>query len=222
MADKKNDDAVQPNGLPYVWEEQVNTGAPDKVPMFGFTFTVVKSIVGVGIAAGIHIWGDTAKYDAKLALLQKLDLAPLLLTPTIYYLLNSFGMFHAIMHRCAAPVNHPNQHIYKVAGNTALPYVLMENEGAAGKFNRAQRAYANIMENAPLVLATALLGGFVYPHPMIRLMGIWACLRVVYCVMYTGSHKGRALGFALCEHFIYPIMHGLVFLAFAQMTFDIL
>lgn len=210
MTDKKTDaPVIKANGLPEVWSEAKMFGAPEKIPMMGAFMTFMESAIGFGIASAIHTFGATAKYEAKVAILASMELKPLYLIPPLFYLLGNFAVFNAVIYRCMAPCNAPNQYIYKVM-NKSEPYVMLEEEGDVGKFNRAQRAYNNIGEFAPLVLSTTLLGGFVYPFPMTVAFGVYCVLRMMYCTGYSADAEGRGFGFGTSQHLVFPTMLGLV------------
>lgn len=215
--DKKTDGpTVQANGLPIEWSEAANIGKGNSIIKMGFVMTIIESAIGVGIATAIHMFGASHKYDAKLAILAGMELKPLYLVPSLFYLLGNFATFNMCIHRSTAPCDAPDQYIYKVA-NQDMPYVLLEKDGIPGKFNRAMRATGNIGEYAPLMLASALLGGFVYPFPMTVAFGLYCGLRALYTVQYTGSAEGRGLGFATSQHLVAPAMIGMTFLAFLKM-----
>ena len=67
--------------------------------------------------------------------------------------------------RAPARVDRPDQHIYKIMASDGslkdAPNVLMATTGAAGRFNRAQRAVFNMDETLPLVLANTFLAGAI-------------------------------------------------------------
>jgi len=216
MAAKKSDDAIQQNGLPRVWSEAKLLGPASRTPLIGLVVTAIELSIGCGIAAMFHSSGSTSKYDARIAMLSGMDLKPLYAIPLIFYLTQSFAVFHAAIYRCLTPLNNPNQYISKVM-NKNEPYVLLEEEGDAGKFNRAQRASANVQETAALVLSTALMGGFVYPYPMAGLFTAYCGARVLYMKMYTSDAEKRGPGFGLSQHLIFPTMVGLTILAAYKM-----
>ena len=109
-------------------------------------------------------------------------------------------------------MNVPDQHCYKVysaPGQPELGYVLFEQEGALGAFNRAQRSVANYWEVAPFFFLNFLLGGFVFPFPAFVAAVVFGLARCISAVGYTGGKEGRIGGFMLgnlanqaCEGFV--------------------
>lgn len=94
-------------------------------------------------------------------------------------------------------VHPPDQHVYEVKGaeGSKLGYVLMDQEGNNGKFNRAQRAVQNFNESFPQVALTTVFAGFVYPKEVMVLTGINSAARVLSSLGYTSSAEGRMGGF---------------------------
>ncbi|KAK4927175.1 hypothetical protein LTR66_016310 [Elasticomyces elasticus] len=69
---------------------------------------------------------------------------------------------------------------------------------AAYKFNCAQRAHANLMENAPQVMAQLLFAGIEYPNATAILGTVWLVSRILFAYGYIQSDKpngrGRMIG----------------------------
>jgi len=68
----------------------------------------------------------------------------------------------------------------------------------AYKFNCAQRAHGNLLENMPQTIACILFGGLFYPQATPILGAFWALSRVLYAYGYITSDKpngrGRSIG----------------------------
>lgn len=73
---------------------------------------------------------------------------------------------------------------------------------AAYRFNCAQRAHANLLENLPQTVVGMLVGALVYPRLTAWLGAAWWVSRVLYVAGYVvgsgkdeaGKGKGRLLG----------------------------
>ena len=80
------------------------------------------------------------------------------------------------------------------AEGSKLGYVLMENEGAHGTFNRAQRALQNYHENFPGVVVQYVAASFVFPFEAFVCMMVWQISCCVGAIGYTGNVDGRMNG----------------------------
>ena len=88
--------------------------------------------------------------------------------------------------------------IYKLAAAEASPsMVILEEKGAVGEYNRANRALMHFVENALPVVISWALNSFVYPLPSFVLMVIYCVGRVLYSIGYTGGYGKHAPGFML-------------------------
>jgi len=73
----------------------------------------------------------------------------------------------------------------------------MKNSKEAYKFNCAQRAHGNLLENMPAAIATLLFAGLFYPQATPALGLVWVVSRALYAYGYITSEKdgkGRAFG----------------------------
>ena len=80
------------------------------------------------------------------------------------------------------------------AEGSKLGYVLMENEGVHGTFNRAQRALQNYHENFPGVVVQYVAASFVFPFQAFVCMMVWQISCCVGAVGYTENVDGRMKG----------------------------
>ena len=64
----------------------------------------------------------------------------------------------------------------------------------AGRFNRAQRAYQNYLENAPHMTAVFILAGFVFPFPAFVLLCLFMLARNLAAYGYINAPDGRMAG----------------------------
>ena len=137
----------------------------------------------------------------KLALLAEYDLGYLYLTAIILNLSQLAMGINVGEARKHCKVHNPDQHIYEVKGaeGSKLGYVLMDNEGVNGKFNRAQRAVANFNESYPQQIFYILLAGFVYPKEVMIISSVMGVGRVAMALGYTGYVNGRLGGFLISK-----------------------
>ncbi|UKZ83689.1 hypothetical protein TrVFT333_011498 [Trichoderma virens FT-333] len=89
---------------------------------------------------------------------------------------------------------------FRKASQIAYPNAYATHEQAekdpnAFKFNCAQRAHANFIENQPSALGALFIAGLSFPLASAILGGTWAFGRTLYLYGYTSSGpKGRAFG----------------------------
>lgn len=87
------------------------------------------------------------------------------------------------------------------------PYVMMENDGNIGAYNRANRALNHFVENGMTVLVAFMLSGLVFSEAAFCLMLAYMSFRVWYQIAY--SIGGYGIGF--CKHLLPFALHtGLV------------
>ena len=115
--------------------------------------------------------------------------------------------------RKASKAGLPDQHVYKVMGtsegSSKLGYVLMENEGVHGAFNRAQRALQNYHENFPGVVVQYVAASFVFPRNAFVCMMIWQISSCIGAVGYKNDVKGRMKG-RLPSYFAMATLSGMI------------
>jgi hypothetical protein len=99
--------------------------------------------------------------------------------------------------RAAARVGRPDQHVYRLmaADCDDQPFVLMVTTGAAGRWNRAQRACFNTDESLPVFLSGLVLVALVYGPVAVALAAVNAAGRVAFARLYTESADAREAGF---------------------------
>lgn len=74
----------------------------------------------------------------------------------------------------------------------------VKNSKEAYKFNCAQRAHGNLLENMPQTIAMLLFAGLFYPRATPALGLLWVLSRILYAYGYVTGTKpaggGRAIG----------------------------
>eukprot|EP00928_Gymnodinium_smaydae_P061581 TRINITY_DN45626_c0_g1_i1.p1 TRINITY_DN45626_c0_g1~~TRINITY_DN45626_c0_g1_i1.p1 ORF type:complete len:244 (-),score=51.55 TRINITY_DN45626_c0_g1_i1:96-749(-) len=98
--------------------------------------------------------------------------------------------------RRSTGVNVPDQHVYKIVdGSAEGSMVLMDDSAANGRFNRAQRAYTNLVsEVIPPFLGDFLLAGFVFPWTTALLTSAFGCFRLKGALDYADERTKRMTG----------------------------
>lgn len=89
-----------------------------------------------------------------------------------------------------------NMMIYKVNSKPKLPYVVLEEEGHVGRYNRANRALNHFVENTPSFALCVLMAGLIFPTGVFVLVVAYAIARIWYQYAYaTGGY-----GVGVCKH----------------------
>ncbi|KAL6863194.1 hypothetical protein ACO1O0_003438 [Amphichorda felina] len=90
---------------------------------------------------------------------------------------------------------------YRKASGVSYPNAYASHELAtkdknAYRFNCAQRAHANFIENQPSFLGALAISGLRYPFAASILGATWVVGRIIYALGYTSSAgpKGRVFG----------------------------
>lgn len=204
----KTPEAVDKRGIPL---KSVYPDSPSVPVLYGCMQGVFLGL-GVGIAYGMYSLGNTAKFDSKIATLAAGGLG--------WMYCSAFALRMGLVgvstllgcERKAAKVNVPDQQVYKVHGQDQMGYVLMEGEGQLGRFNRAQRAYMNLLEQLPMALVQFMLAGFVFPFQSFCMAAVFSCCRVLAAVGYISSPDARMAG-NLLGSLTVAAMEGCVLLA---------
>eukprot|EP01001_Neometanema_parovale_P010180 NODE_6410_length_849_cov_227.236915_g6174_i0.p1 GENE.NODE_6410_length_849_cov_227.236915_g6174_i0~~NODE_6410_length_849_cov_227.236915_g6174_i0.p1 ORF type:complete len:212 (-),score=50.29 NODE_6410_length_849_cov_227.236915_g6174_i0:155-790(-) len=158
-------------------------------------FSTIFSLIGFGAAQAIYAVFGMGN-EKILSFIRENDLAYLYagyFALKIGQLCMGINLGEA---RKASKVNIPDQQVYKChgKGGSAVGYVLMENEGILGQFNRAQRAVQNYNEVLPMVVLSFLLAGLVFPKPVCCLASLFALARLFGAIGYTRDVEGRMGG----------------------------
>ncbi|KAJ6511420.1 hypothetical protein C8R47DRAFT_734141 [Mycena vitilis] len=105
--------------------------------------------------------------------------------------------------------------VVKYRGISGVKYPRMYADNAemaanpnAVKFNCAQRAHQNTLENLPMLYSMALVTSLKYPVLGASALGLWSLARVGYTLGYvTGDPKKRTNALSILH---YPISLGLL------------
>lgn len=117
------------------------------------------------------------------------------------FLTRTYMSINANGARLPARVDRPDQHAYKIMSKSKpfadAPYILMDNSGAVGRFNRAQRAASHMDEFLSLFLTASLMGGVVFGPISFLLVLLYSYARVRYANSYTEHKEARLKGLVM-------------------------
>jgi len=186
-------------GLPEVDPHGFTKG----LPLFG-GLLLVPRLIGYGIAFAIHKYGKTTLYDKNIKKLGEdvgyVYVAAVLIGFMSSWLNNYPMMYKTMVMRTGSGNLRANMMIYKEAGGKAdAPYVVLEESGPVGAYNRANRSLTHFTETSGSVLICTLLAGYIFPFPTMVLTAIFTVGRILHQVGYS-SPKGygaHAPGFIL-------------------------
>jgi len=176
----------------------------------------VPFAVGFGIAEIIYHTTGRSKYDEKCSVLGDHDLYWVYFSVVILALLTRFtnflpgGLKNAAMKGRAKGNIRANMYLYK---DEQGEIVVLDDEGAAGRYNRANRSLHHFVENAMPVFLAVPLAGYVFPLATFVLTLVFAIGRVLHQVRYSSIGYGaHAPGFVVVL-LATVCLEGLVFLA---------
>lgn len=118
---------------------------------------------------------------------------------------------NARFHACIA---NPDQYIYQSAkanaGGSQDAVLLVNDDSAAGRFNRAQRGIANTQETQYFALICYVCALLVAPKTATIAIGVYALGRVIFVTGYEHSAPARLMGMlvsvVLCCMYIFSFV----------------
>ena len=196
---------VHPRGGAAAPEERLLPAAEQSAPLsFAYLkamlFVVVPGLVSYGLAEAIHHIRTEEARDAsriKMGLLTDNDMQWLHWSALIIaWLTRYLNTFPAVLKGQAmekfdggAKGNiRANMYLYKVSGQEDTPVVL-EDEGAAGRYNRANRSLHHHIENLPGLILMLPLAGYVYPETTFTLTCLFAIGRIWHQLGYASRSR---------------------------------
>ena len=185
------------------------------VTLFYSVMTIIITAIGTAIAYFSSYFTESTveKADSKIAVISQYDLGWLYLGIFLVGKLTLPIQISLGSARKASKAGLPDQHVYKVMGtsegSSKLGYVLMENDGVHGAFNRAQRALQNYHEIFPGVVVQYVAASFVFPRNAFVCMMIWQISSCIGAVGYKNDVKGRTKG-RLPSYFAMATLSGMV------------
>lgn len=193
-------------GLPHMSENAKSKGRWGMMSMMPLLLVVPRLVTG-GIAFAIYYCGDRMAHDTSMKSFMALfgsRIGYLYIAAGVYSMavqwLNVFPMLYkaSVMPGSAGNLR-ANMHIYKVnkpLGDSQLPYVVLEEEGDVGVYNRANRALFHFVENSAALGVCILLSGLIFPLEVLVLVACYGAARIWYQIAYaTGGY-----GSGCCKH----------------------
>jgi len=206
-------------------KQSSSTPVEPKIELKGpIVFSVMPLLIGFAIAMAIYHFGAKAAYDAKIDTVGKLDLQWPFIGAILISVVTRFVNFFPMTLKNAAmdskAATHAgniraNMYLYKVnvpEGKAPMPPVVLEEDGAAGMYNRANRSLHHHTENIPGVLLCFVASGFVFPFPSLVLAAIFSVGRAAHQIGYTGRYGSHGVGFMLAT-ITTVVLEGLVLVA---------
>lgn len=191
------------NGMPVVSEEDMES-AGAKVPIMLSVMMIVPRLIGCGIGFLIFKFGAHDSYKEQISFLAPKSLGFLYLSAALFSALvqwlNVFPMVYK--EKLSMKGNlRANMQFFRVnTMDKPLPYVVLEEDGVIGNYNRANRSLFHFNENLGGVLLCLLCAGFVFPLPALICTSIFALGRVLHQIGYSsGGYGSHAPGFALAQ-----------------------
>lgn len=200
-------------GLPIIKDPEA---ASKKQCMVAPVFYIIPRLVGTLIALAIYLPNKTT-YDKRIVSINKLvdpglELGYLYLAAGVFCFLGwVLNTLPTVFKSKVMPNNagnlRSNMLIYKVNTTTGkTPYVVMEEDGHVGEYNRANRALFHFTENVIPLLPCILLSGLILSKAVLVLVSVYAAARIWYQLAYTiGGY-----GVACCKHAIPFSVHTMI------------
>ena len=174
-------------GLPIV-EEDKKDSLSTKASVMALVFPLIGTAIGYGIGYAIHRFGETEKYDERIALAKQYDMQWLLLAIIVFTLtvgwLNMYPMRfkERVMGGPGAGNLRANMFVYKLAtdapdGGSA---VVLHEEGDLGRYNRGNRSIYHFLENCLPLVVSMPISFFLYPVPTFVCVCVYCLGRIVY------------------------------------------
>jgi hypothetical protein len=170
---------------------------------------LLDMIVGYAIACRVYTQGNTALFDKNIVKLAEGELGYMLIAAAVFNLtvhwVNNYPVIYKSMIMDIMGLKggnlRANMQIYKPFDKDAsCGYVVLETEGAIGKYNRANRSLTHMVENSIPMAVMLVLCGSVFPFPTLALTGLFGVGRVMHQVGYaTVGYGGHGLGFVISQ-----------------------
>jgi len=193
------------DGLPVMTDDEREAGYAKGLKMIG-VILLVPRLICLGLTLLIYFFGDKAFYDRQIAIVTDHRLGYLYIGVGVFSLLVSWlNMWPAVVKAKVMLGNsgnlRANMAIYKVnvqEGTKALPYVVLEENGPVGEYNRANRSLFHFNENATNVVLNICFAGFVFSLPTMIFIMVFAIGRIMHQRGYAmGGYGSHGAGFGI-------------------------
>merc|ERR1712008_21417 len=211
-------------GMPVI-EESVEAEIGGKSAKMLIMFGVIPRLIALGIAFCICKFGKTDNYNKVIDNVGYIYLAAFLFSITVWFL-NMFpaSRFKPLVMGGDAGNFRVNMNIKvnAVDGAPNQPYVVLEDQGSIGMYNRANRSLTNFVENVPSFMLNWLLTAVIMPFPAFVLMAIFCLGRILHMTGYAfGGYGKHGPGFILSALIAASPMEMLVLIIGLKMAFDV-
>mmetsp|Transcript_56497 Transcript_56497/g.89717 ORF Transcript_56497/g.89717 Transcript_56497/m.89717 type:complete len:218 (-) Transcript_56497:169-822(-) len=183
---------VGENGLPVVSEEEQKKKVAKATKFVAFVMIIPRMLFSA-IAFGVYKFtGLNSPFD--MSKLGWTYLAIWLLS-VLTFLLNFYPMVQKAKLDLKGNIR-ANMMFFKAIG-TAGPMVALEEDGAIGAYNRANRSLFHFNEYLGSCVPCILASGLTFPFPVFVLTAVLFVGRVLHQVGYSFAYGGHAKGFGL-------------------------
>jgi len=210
------------DGLPEMTEEEREEGYAKASKMI-WVFWLAPRLVCLLLSFLIYFFGDKAFYDKQIATVASGRWGYLYIGVGVFSLLVGWLNLWPAAVKAKLMAGHgnlrANMTIYKVnspEGERSLPYVVMEDKGAVGEYNRANRSLFHFNENAAHIVLNIGFAGFVFSLPTMICIIVFAVGRVMHQRGYAfGGYGAHGAGFGI-SMLSGAVLEGLVWITAVQ------
>lgn len=180
------------DGLPEMDEAERDEAVRGATGMV-FTLLTVPRLIWYAVAFCIYKFGVAASADVQIAKLKTSEGSPnlgyLYFAVWVFSILALWMNMSNMIQKAAvtgkelvgeAGLMRTNMMIYKSAGMEFQPYVVLEQEGHIGEYNRASRVMQHFSEYAAMWLVNMAFAGFVFPLPVLVVTSLLFVFRIWY------------------------------------------
>jgi len=182
------------NGLPVVSEEEQKQKAAKSVK-FVAGITVGPRLIFGAVAFGIY------KFTGLNSPIDMSKLGWAYLAVWLFSVMTFFLNFYPMVLKAKLDLKgniRANMMIFKTIGSTG-PMVVLEEDGAIGAYNRANRSLFHFNEYLGSCVPCMLASGITFPLPVFVLTVVLFVGRVLHQVGYAaGGYGAHAKGFGMC------------------------
>lgn len=192
------------NGLPEMTKKEVKEGWSGALKLIAVLMLVTR-LICFTIAFLIYYYGDRTFFDSQIAVLTGMHWGYVYIGVGIFSLLVHWLNLYPMAFKGKIMLQNSgnmraNMSIYKVNlpdTEKQLPYVVLEEEGDVGEYNRANRSLFHFNENAAGFLLNFVFAGGVFPFPAMIIIIVFAVGRALHQQGYSKGYGSHGAGFAL-------------------------
>eukprot|EP00747_Dinoflagellata_sp_TGD_P025760 gnl/TRDRNA2_/TRDRNA2_131465_c0_seq1.p1 gnl/TRDRNA2_/TRDRNA2_131465_c0~~gnl/TRDRNA2_/TRDRNA2_131465_c0_seq1.p1 ORF type:complete len:295 (-),score=20.68 gnl/TRDRNA2_/TRDRNA2_131465_c0_seq1:46-894(-) len=195
----------------------------------------VPRLIGFAVAIAIYSGAGSAKYVRRMEWLNGVGgisggensfgflYVAIGLLSVLVSCLNLFPMIfkEQVLPRSSGNLRS-NPMIYKVnvIEGARLPYIVMEQEGELGEYNRSNRSLMHFAENGIPIALNVVAAGLIFPMPVMVLTIFFCIFRIWYMFAYSlrgYGCTGHAPPLILAHNVVAPTLEMLVWIIAAEM-----